>query len=260
METDGKEINDILRRHGLKRNIDVIQLYLGKKGIVYVPDLSQFPMLRYLWLNDNKIKKISCQTINCCLTELHLHNNEITSISGALSHLTCLQVLLLHNNQLRRLDESVTELRRMQCLHTTSFFLNPLTHDPQYRPYIIHHLPSVQILDRREVKQKERDTAFRLFNPERHRVSQSLAFGRRAEPVNTQQEVSCDALVPIFHQCYTTEPCSVPRGAEQPVTRDVLSQSEIQQTRELFCADHSSSGGLLSRWCVGIWGQHCFQT
>ncbi|KAI1886110.1 hypothetical protein AGOR_G00210640 [Albula goreensis] len=176
-----QEIKHILQKCGIKRDIDVSQLYLVKKGIITVPNLSRFPMLRRLWLNSNKIKNISCPTISCCLTELYLHNNAITTISGALSHLTCLQILLLHNNQLRSLEESVRELRRMQCLHTVSFFLNPLTLCPEYRHYVVNHLPSVQTLDRREIKQEERMAAFQLYNPERHRVLQSLAFGRRAE-------------------------------------------------------------------------------
>ncbi|XP_061071998.1 leucine-rich repeat-containing protein 72 [Conger conger] len=167
-----KEISDILQRCGIKRNIDVSQLYLAKKGIVSIPDLSRFPMLRRLWVNNNKIKHISCLAVSCCLTELYLQNNALTSISGALGHLTCLKILSLHNNELRRLEESVRELKRMQCLHTVK---------PQYHHYVVHHLPSVKMLDRKEVKQEERTAAFQQYCPERHRVRQSLAFGRRAE-------------------------------------------------------------------------------
>ncbi|KAJ8354515.1 hypothetical protein SKAU_G00220820 [Synaphobranchus kaupii] len=119
-----------------------------------------------------QIKNISCLAISCCLTELYLHDNAITSISGALSHLTCLKILSLHNNELRRLEESVRELKRMQSLHTVN---------PQYRCYVVHYLPSVKMLDRKEVRQEERKAAFQQYSPERHRVLQSLAFGRRAE-------------------------------------------------------------------------------
>ncbi|XP_064205971.1 leucine-rich repeat-containing protein 72 [Anguilla rostrata] len=201
-----KEISDILQRCGIKRNIDVSQLYFAKRGMISIPDLSRFPMLRRLWVNNNKIKNISCLAISCCLTELYLHNNTITSISGALGHLTCLKILSLHNNELRRLEESVRELKRMQCLHIVSFYLNPLTLDPQYRHYVVHHLPSVKMLDSKEVKQEERKAAFQRYSPDRHRVLQSLAFGRRAEaalltgsgsiPVGGARATGADGILP----------------------------------------------------------------
>ncbi|XP_066571648.1 leucine-rich repeat-containing protein 72 isoform X2 [Amia ocellicauda] len=146
-----KAIEDILKKHGITRAIDVSELYLAKKALASVADLSRFPMMTYLWLNDNKIREVCCLRHNYRLTELYLHNNDITSITGCLRHLTSLQVLLLHNNQLKKLGESVSELRRMHFLRTL------------------------------KIKQEDRRAAFNLFNPERNLVLQSLAFGRRAE-------------------------------------------------------------------------------
>ncbi|XP_074540312.1 leucine-rich repeat-containing protein 72, partial [Halichoeres trimaculatus] len=175
-----REIKDSLRKSGIKRDVDVSQLILTKKKLTGVPDLSRFPFLRELWLNNNKIRDLSCRSINCCLTELYLHNNNIKSISGALNHLTCLRVLLLHNNQIRGLDNTMHELRRMQQLQTATFSLNPISHEAGYRLYVIHCLPSVQVLDGREVKPIERRRSFQTHNQERHRVLQCVAFGRRA--------------------------------------------------------------------------------
>uniref|UniRef100_A0AAR2JZZ8 U2A'/phosphoprotein 32 family A C-terminal domain-containing protein n=1 Tax=Pygocentrus nattereri TaxID=42514 RepID=A0AAR2JZZ8_PYGNA len=154
--------------------------YCVCRGLSAVPDLSRFSQLRYVWLNNNRIKDVHGHMLNCCLAELYLQNNEITSISGSLRHLTCLRVLLLHNNKLKDLEETVAELRNTHCLQTVNFFLNPFTQDPEYRQYVIHHLSSVQILDRKEVMQVERTRAFRLFSPERQRILDTLAFGRRA--------------------------------------------------------------------------------
>ncbi|XP_034166540.2 leucine-rich repeat-containing protein 72 isoform X1 [Pangasianodon hypophthalmus] len=145
-----------------------------------VPDLSGFTQLRYIWLNNNRIKHIHGPLFHCCLAELYLQNNEITSIAGALRHLSCLRVLLLHNNHLLNLEETVAELRTMQHLQTLNLFLNPLTQDPLYRKYMVHHLPFVQLLDRKEVRQEERKRAFKLFCPERQTILDTLAFGRRA--------------------------------------------------------------------------------
>ncbi|XP_057206948.1 leucine-rich repeat-containing protein 72 [Triplophysa rosa] len=165
----------------MKRD-DESRLRLARRGLCFVPDLSKFSMLRCAYLNNNKIREICRTSFTCCLAELCLQNNYITSISGALRHLSCLRVLLLHNNQIKCLDETVAELRNMQDLHTLSLYLNPFTQDPQYRQYVLHHLPSVQLLDRKEVKFGERRQAFKTFNTERQRVLDSIAFGRRALP------------------------------------------------------------------------------
>ncbi|XP_029929034.1 leucine-rich repeat-containing protein 72 [Myripristis murdjan] len=182
-----KDIQDVLKKSGIKRDIDVCQLNLARKRLSSVPDLSTFHCLRYLWLNNNKIKELSCRSLNCCMTELYLHNNHIKSISGALSHLTCLRVLLLHNNQIRELDDTMHELRRMQQLHTASEGTSP-----RYRHHVIHCLPSVQVLDRREVKPEERSWCFQAYRAERHHVLQSVAFGRRLTSASRRDNDTSD--------------------------------------------------------------------
>lgn len=37
----------------------------------------------------------------------------------------------------------------MNACNFSDLFLNPFTQDPLYREYAIHHLPSVQLLDRK---------------------------------------------------------------------------------------------------------------
>ncbi|XP_051812369.1 leucine-rich repeat-containing protein 72 [Acanthochromis polyacanthus] len=161
---------EVNKKHGIRRDIDVCQLSLVKKKLTSVPDLSRFHFLRKLWLNNNKIRELSCRSLNCCLTELHLENNSIKSVSGALNHLTCLRLLFLHNNQIRGLEHTMHELRRMQRLHS---------HEPGFHHHVIHCLPSIQVLDRKEVKPAERRRSFQIYNQDCHRVLQSVAFGRR---------------------------------------------------------------------------------
>ncbi|XP_056329192.1 leucine-rich repeat-containing protein 72 [Danio aesculapii] len=161
---------------------DVTDLHFAKRGLTSVPDLSHFCMLRCVWLNDNKIRDVTRASFNCRLTELYLQNNDILSIAGALRHLTCLRVLLLFNNQIKCLEETVVELKNMQDLHTLSLYLNPFTEDPQYRLYVLHHLPSVKFLDTKEVQQVERRRALKLFNVEKQKVLDTIAFGRQALP------------------------------------------------------------------------------
>ncbi|KAL1261014.1 hypothetical protein QQF64_008841 [Cirrhinus molitorella] len=197
MEIYRQENQDSLQKRVIRRDTDVTHLHLARRGLTYIPDLSRFPMLRCVWLNNNKIREVFRTSFNCCLTELYLQNNDILSISGALRHLTCLRVLLLFNNQMRCLEETVSELKNMQDLHTLSLYLNPFTQDPEYRQYVQHHLPSVRFLDRKEVKQEERRQAYKLFSVERQRVLDSIAFGRRALPPPTGRKASNSFTKPV---------------------------------------------------------------
>ncbi|KAM6338905.1 leucine-rich repeat-containing protein 72 [Podargus strigoides] len=163
---------------GFKRNVDVLVLCLSGQGLRSIPSLSCFRRLRYLWINNNKIQDLTFLIKNYCLTELYLNNNELTDISGALKQLHALQILLLHNNQLKQLGKTVKELKGMISLQTLNLFHNPLAEDPDYRLYVIYFLPSVQLLDRKAVTQREREAALHLFNHERSWVMQSIAFGR----------------------------------------------------------------------------------
>ncbi|KAE8596393.1 hypothetical protein XENTR_v10016082 [Xenopus tropicalis] len=105
-------------------------------------------MLKFLWLNHNKITRITCLSNNWQLSELYLNNNEICDITGCLKHLTSLHTLLLNNNRLANLQATATELKGMTNLQILSLFNNPLAQESSYRPYIIHYIPSVQRLDR----------------------------------------------------------------------------------------------------------------
>ncbi|NXI52951.1 LRC72 protein, partial [Chloroceryle aenea] len=126
-----------------------------------------------------QIQDLTFLTKNYCLTELYLNNNELTDISGALKHLCALQILLLHNNQLTKLGKTVKELKGMISLQTLNLFHNPLAQDLDYRLYVIHFLPSVQLLDRKSVTQRERKSALHLYNHKRSCVVQSIAFGKK---------------------------------------------------------------------------------
>ncbi|KFR06312.1 Leucine-rich repeat-containing protein 72, partial [Opisthocomus hoazin] len=167
----------------IKKFVTVLFFFSSStRGQRSIPSLSQFHRLRYLWINNNKIQDLTFLIKNYCLTELYLNNNELTDIAGALKHLCVLRILLLHNNQLKKLGKTVKELKGMISLQTLNLFHNPLAQDPDYRLYVIYCLPSVQLLDRQSVTQRERASALRLYNRKRSCVVQSIAFGKR---VNT---------------------------------------------------------------------------
>ncbi|KAG8139055.1 hypothetical protein E2320_001833 [Naja naja] len=178
-------VNEILEKQlkicGYKNDKEVTDLYLGENGLKVVPHLSRFRKLRNLWLNHNKIQYITFVKYNCCLTELYLHNNDIRNITGALKNLHSLQILLLHNNQLKNLDMTVKELQGLRTLHTLNLFNNPLSHECRYRLYVIYHVPSVTLLDRKEIIRKERESALHIYNHEKTLVLQSIGFGKRVD-------------------------------------------------------------------------------
>ncbi|XP_061413013.1 leucine-rich repeat-containing protein 72 isoform X1 [Lethenteron reissneri] len=178
---EDKEIGDELKRQGFKKVADVNELCLSHKSLTHLSDLSRFHNLNYLWLNGNKLKTANFLKTNYRLTELYLNNNKLKDITGCLFHLSCLQTLFLNNNQLTSLENSLMEFRRMTCLLTLNLFHNPLSQELTYRTTVIHHVQSIQLLDRCEVKEEERAEASRHFEGERERVRLSVAFGRRAE-------------------------------------------------------------------------------
>jgi len=174
-------IHTQLVKKKVKRDVDVKELYLADGNLKNVPDLAHFKNLQYLWMNGNKLERITCLHGNLRLSELYLQHNALKSICGALAHLTCLKVLLLHNNQLEKLDKVVHELRSMHTLHTLNLHNNPVWQEPEYRVYVVHRVPSVQLLDRQEVIKQERDVGRKLYDQTQETIKETIAFGRRSQ-------------------------------------------------------------------------------
>uniref|UniRef100_A0A8B9PZL4 Leucine rich repeat containing 72 n=1 Tax=Apteryx owenii TaxID=8824 RepID=A0A8B9PZL4_APTOW len=133
-----------------------------------------------LYLNNNEVTDISDTNlpfVDCRYGWITRISNSAFFISGALKHLCALQILLLHNNQLKKLGKTVEELKGMISLQTLNLFHNTLAQDPGYRLYVIYFLPSVQLLDRKPVTQREREAALHVYNHKRSHVVQSIAFG-----------------------------------------------------------------------------------
>ncbi|KAF7252847.1 Leucine-rich repeat-containing protein 72 [Varanus komodoensis] len=160
-----------------------------------------------------QIQNLSFLKHNCCLTELYLNNNEIRDIAGTLRHVHSLQILLLHNNQLKNLERTVKELKGMRSLQTLSnplfpllgtlteanLFNNPLSHDSRYHLYVIYHIPSVTLLDRKEISRKERESALHIYNHEKTLVLQSIGFGKRIDIPLLPKTVSSPRPTRVIH-------------------------------------------------------------
>ncbi|XP_021342484.1 leucine-rich repeat-containing protein 72-like [Mizuhopecten yessoensis] len=191
-------ISQLLKQRGIKKNKDVDQLYLADKSLTHVDDLSRFAYLRILWLNGNRLRRLHCLQQNYMIEELHLQNNELIEVTGALRHLTCLKVLMLQNNQLTKLERVVREFTRMQTLHTLNIFNNPIAQEEDYRLFVIQSVPTVNLLDRQEVAKSERELANRIYDQDKEKIRDTVAFGRRSQgppsiyyPAENNQQNMC---------------------------------------------------------------------
>ncbi|CAO2586152.1 Leucine-rich repeat-containing protein 72, partial [Lemmus lemmus] len=150
------------------------------RELTEVADLSRFKNLKYLWLHHNKLHGIAFLTRNYRLTELYLNNNAIFEIEG-LHNLPSLHILLLHHNELTNTEATVKELKGMQNLKILNLYQNPLSQYNLYRLTIIYHLPGVELLDRKEVTEKERRSMITIFDHRKAHIIQSIAFGGKVD-------------------------------------------------------------------------------
>ncbi|XP_075413451.1 leucine-rich repeat-containing protein 72 [Tenrec ecaudatus] len=189
MEISRQAVDEQLRACGHKRDADVLELFLSRKELTDVIDLSRFKKLKYLWLHCNKLHGIAFLTRNYCLTELYLNNNAIFEITG-LHNLRSLHILLLHHNELTNLEATVKELKGLLNLKILNLYQNPLCQYNLYRLHMIHHLPGVEFLDRNRITNKERISTITIFNHEKSHILQSIAFGGKVD-------VSWNTIPPI---------------------------------------------------------------
>lgn len=189
-----KAIEDYLKQRNITKEKDVEQLYLANKGLDEVASLGRYKFLRTLWLNGNRLRRVNFLNNNFHISELHLQDNQLVDITGAVGHLTCLRVLMLQNNQLTKLEKVVREFQKMLTLHTLNLFNNPVAQEPDYRIFVVNSIPSIQLLDRQEVSKKERDTARRIYDQEQEKIRETVAFGRRSEGPPTIYYSSSDKV------------------------------------------------------------------
>jgi hypothetical protein len=118
---------------------------------------------------------------------LSLSVNDIAELD-ALSDLSQLKELYLRKNCIRDIYQ-VLHLARLPMLACLNLSENPVSADPQYRPFVVAALQNLSRLDDIDIDRLEREDAIRLF-PDAHRQSppspaSSVPFGSPSRPSTT---------------------------------------------------------------------------
>ncbi|KAH9492512.1 U2 small nuclear ribonucleoprotein A' [Bulinus truncatus] len=122
--------------------------------------LDQFDTIDF---TDNDIRKLDQFPLLKRLKHILLSNNRIVRISEDLQeNLPSLETLILTNNTLKELSD-IDPLSTVTTLKNLSLLGNPVVTKKNYRYYVIHKIPSLRVLDFCRVKQKERETAAKMF-------------------------------------------------------------------------------------------------
>ena len=212
-------VADYLAKLNIKRSDRVKLLNLGKLNLRDIHYLSEYYNLEELWLNDNRLRTIEGVKKSVNLKRLYLQHNRLVSLQGALKKVKHLDTLLLHDNQLRDLKSLVRDIKHMSNLKVLNLFGNPIEEEQEYRSYVIHNIPSLQVFDRREITMKERRSALALYNVKKSTIEESVKFGRRKTTRQDEEAVSS------------------------------AGQRGSRGTYQGYTASHSSTGGLGKRYC-----------
>jgi hypothetical protein len=173
------------------KNPSVTEIYLGRRALVYISDLTRYKQLEALWLNDNSLTALHGFDCNPTLQAIYAHNNKIYTLAGSLQNIKYLRSLSLYNNTLRDLNATLPFIRHLQYLVALDLFGNPLANEPNYRLLVVWTFPSLHVLDRHEVTDEERLAAVKKFG----KVSQDLvAFGKRTTKWNNPPPIPLATL------------------------------------------------------------------
>jgi Leucine-rich repeat (LRR) protein len=115
------------------KNPSATEIYLGRRALIYVSDLTRYKQLQALWLNDNSLTALHGFDCNPTLQAIYAHNNGIYTLAGSLQNVKYLRSLSLYNNKLRDLKATLPYIRHLQYLVALDLFDNPLANEPNYR-------------------------------------------------------------------------------------------------------------------------------
>ncbi|KAK0409230.1 hypothetical protein QR680_004421 [Steinernema hermaphroditum] len=139
-------------------------------------------------LTDNFIRKLENLPVLKRLNTLIMHNNHVMFIQDDIgAQVPNLQTLVLTHNSLNQLGDidSLATCKKLEYLTLTG---NPLTHNVDYRHYVIHKIPSVRVLDYKRVKDAEREEARKKFKGKKG-AQLRKQLGQKTEHLTEKEEV-----------------------------------------------------------------------
>jgi hypothetical protein len=155
----GWELEDLLRpgtsvaRLSLTRNPD-----MGQRLVDVFAKYSRPTALQFLDISQNRVHSLEPLGRLTALEELHAADNSVRKIPQGFARLGALRVLQLAGNQIGKLAE-LEALRACGNLTRFNIERNPAADIAHARPYLVFHLPSVDLLDGEEVLECEREAA-----------------------------------------------------------------------------------------------------
>jgi hypothetical protein len=143
---------------------ETTEVLLSRKGLLQNCSMKRFHSLEALWLNDNKLTRISGLDTNMQIKALYLHNNKIATLKeSSLRFLKHIAILSLSNNRLQDLEATLPLIKHLTHLEDLDLSGNPLANEVNYRLRVISTFPSLKVFDKHEVTAEERLEARKMF-------------------------------------------------------------------------------------------------
>lgn len=156
------------------------ELYLGNKGLTVIRNFEPFIHLDTLWLNKNKLQRITNLDKNFRIKHLYVQHNRIESLKGSIQRFKFLTVLHCSHNNLTNFAETMEVLSKLAHLKVLDLFANPISEEVGFRPQVIHTLTNtLEVLDRIYITEQDRNEAHFLC---RRGLNQQLEMPSKRSP------------------------------------------------------------------------------
>ncbi|KAI8467123.1 MAG: hypothetical protein J3K34DRAFT_524029 [Monoraphidium minutum] len=199
----------IANLRGLDR---LTKLQLDNNRITRIENIGHLVHLTWVDLSFNQITEIEGLESVTALQDLSLFNNRITTIGG-LDALAALNVLSIGNNAIARL-EAVAYLRRFQHLQLVNLAGNPVARNPNYRTFVLSHLPHLVYFDYQRVppadvtgaKEVHQDELLELQEKEDTAAHEAAAAAEAASHAALMEEANLTGVESLVDDAVASDP------------------------------------------------------
>lgn len=139
------------------------ELSLNHKGIEELEGFGLFANLETLWLNCNRLQRITGLDTNKRIKRFYAAQNQINSLKGSLLAFKHIEELDLSDNSISNLDRCLETLELFLLLKKLWLQNNPVSQEVDYRLRVLARIPSLEILDNHIVTAVERSDAIAKY-------------------------------------------------------------------------------------------------